>query len=597
MATSSSQTGVNIDNNSKPEINKAEKDLSWYLPLYKAALKGDWEGASRFFVLDPDAVTAKITRTSETVLHRAVGTGKAIHFVKKLLELIPPNALTLKNQYSDTVLHFAAKFGNTEAAKLLVAKNPHLPNTWNDTQLLPLHVAGLFGHKEMVLFLLTVTKDDVEPSPFAEEPGVRLLNIVIVAGFYDVALHLVRRYPKLATWRYSTGVPVKLENFTCHPNGGDLDNPADSSQVCAQMCCHGRFRRYCFTSVPCIKHIHDTKLMHHQALQLVRCLCMEVIGLDNLKADFIVKPPVLSAARLGIHEVVEEILKSLPTAIWSLDKEQHDVFQLAVINRRETVFNLLYQMNEHKHLVTQISDIKENNILHLAGKLAPPHRLTLVSGAALQMQRELQWYKEVEKVVQPNYREKQNSAGKTPAMVFTEEHKDLVREGETWMKDTAKSCTITVALVATVAFAAAITVPGGNNGDNGLPIFSKVKAFIIFAISDAISLFSSIASMLMFLSIRISRCAEADFFHALPKRLIIGLVTLFLSIASMMIAFGATLYIMFGHKTIWILISVVALACLPVTLFVSLQFPLLVDMIKSTYGPGIFCMRSELPFY
>ncbi|KAK9292135.1 hypothetical protein L1049_020093 [Liquidambar formosana] len=73
---------------------------------------------------------------------------------------------------------------NNEPAKLLVAKNPHLPNTWNDTQLLPLHVAGLFGHKEMVLFLLTVTKDDVEPSPFAEEPGVRLLNIVIVAGFY-----------------------------------------------------------------------------------------------------------------------------------------------------------------------------------------------------------------------------------------------------------------------------------------------------------------------------------------------------------------------------------------------------------------------------
>ena len=32
------------------------------------------------------------------------------------------------------------------------------------------------------------------------------------------------------------------------------------------------------------------------------------------------------------------------------------------------------------------------NLLHLAGQLAPIHKLNLVSGAALQMQRELQWF-------------------------------------------------------------------------------------------------------------------------------------------------------------------------------------------------------------
>jgi hypothetical protein len=32
-------------------------------------------------------------------------------------------------------------------------------------------------------------------------------------------------------------------------------------------------------------------------------------------------------------------------------------------------------------------------LLHLAAKLSPPSQLARISGAALQMQRELQWYK------------------------------------------------------------------------------------------------------------------------------------------------------------------------------------------------------------
>ncbi|EOY30273.1 Uncharacterized protein TCM_037541 [Theobroma cacao] len=89
----------------------------------------------------------------------------------------------------------------------------------------------------------------------------------------------------------------------------------------------------------------------------------------------------------------------------------------------------------------------------------------------------------------------------------------------------------------------AITVPGGNNGDNGFPIFSGEKAFIIFAIADALFPFSSTAAIFMFLSILTARYWEADFLYALPK--ILGLLTLFISITFMMIAFGATVYIVF----------------------------------------------------
>ncbi|GKB09506.1 ankyrin repeat family protein, partial [Tanacetum coccineum] len=66
--------------------------------------------------------------------------------------------------------------------------------------------------------------------------------------------------------------------------------------------------------------------------------------------------------------------------------------------------------------------------------------------------------------------------------------------GIEWMKKTADSYTITAALIITIVFAAAITVPGGNNSDTGKPIYETKASLIIFAISDAISLLSSIHS-------------------------------------------------------------------------------------------------------
>jgi hypothetical protein len=148
------------------------------------------------------------------------------------------------------------------------------------------------------------------------------------------------------------------------------------------------------------------------------------------------------------------------------------------------------------------------------------------------------------------------------------------------------------ALIVTIMFAAAFTVPGGNNQDTGFPLFLNKKLFMLFIISDALSLFSSSASVLMFLGILTSRYAEDDFLESLPRKMIIGLSTLFFSIAAMMIAFSTSLLIML-HGQSWIFIPVICLASVPITLFVLMQFPLLADMFISTYGPGIFDKQME----
>ncbi|XP_075475509.1 uncharacterized protein LOC142506210 [Primulina tabacum] len=304
---------------------------------------------------------------------------------------------------------------------------------------------------------------------------------------------------------------------------------------------------------------------------------------------------LLLAAHNGINEVVEVIMEMFPTAINIADtKNEGNIFHVAARERSENVFNLFHKMKEGKHFLYDSIDSFGNNYMHMCAEQAPTHKLNLVSGAALQMQHELQWFKEMEKFVTPSHRTSRNNDGKTPQMLFTEKHQELKSQGEKWMKDTASSCTLVAALIATVVFTAAFTVPGGLNNDNGIPIFWDDPWLIIFALADSVSLFSSAISLLMFLSILTSRYAEEDFLYVLPTRLCIGLLTLFTSITFMVIAFGIAIHVILRNKSNFFLIPVAALAFLPVTSFALSQFPLLIDAMYSTYGPGIFGKKNAL---
>ncbi|PWA81849.1 ankyrin repeat-containing domain, PGG domain protein [Artemisia annua] len=75
-------------------------------------------------------------------------------------------------------------------------------------------------------------------------------------------------------------------------------------------------------------------------------------------------------------------------------------------------------------------------------------------------------------------------------MVFTRTDKELATNSEKWMKATTRSYTITAALITTIVFLEAVTVPGGNNQDTWVPFVTNNPAFTVFAISDTLSLFT-----------------------------------------------------------------------------------------------------------
>ncbi|XP_010276714.1 PREDICTED: uncharacterized protein LOC104611391 isoform X2 [Nelumbo nucifera] len=573
------------------------------------------------------AASQQTPTTGKNVLHVAALAGRT-EFVKKLLDSMTAEQLGLKDDNKCTALTYAVRSGNVEIAKLLVGKNDNLTQIQNEKGWFPILEAAILCQKGMLNFLLSVTKDE-DGGPFRGKKGALILVNALYADFYDFAKELLDKFPKLATERDPYGntafrilayKPVAFKSgsrlgfwqnciyswveveqaSTCCCTKGDIENSMQSPTNCSFLQSLKTFLRPAvILKVPCIKHVHDMKLMHMQVQKLINRICAQVLLLNDKEEIKKLFMEVLVSAKFGIIELIQICVQAYPEVLW-YETDGRNILHLAIEYRQEEVFNILRGSGAFFNILANPRLRNLNSIIHLAAKLAPPSKLNSVSGAALQMQRELQWFKEVEKIPTPGYNTRPNNSSKIAKDMFTEEHKDLLEKAEKWMKDTAASCMVVATLIATVVFTAAFTVPGGNNSDSGnnydkgSPIFLEEKSFMVFAISDAIALFFSTSSVLMFLSILTSRYAEEDFLKSLPTKLIIGLVTLFFSIAAMMIAFSATFFIIFSHRFSWLSILIAALATFPVTLFALSHARLLAEIVISTYGSGIFQQNRSI---
>ena len=195
----------------------------------------------------------------------------------------------------------------------------------------------------------------------------------------------------------------------------------------------------------------------------------------------------------------------------------------------------------------------------------------------------------MERIVHPSILERTKKNDQTPRQLLIESHKELMKEGEKWMKEIANSCTAVdtlITLIVTIMFAAAITVPGGNKQESGLSMFLNVKVF------NALSLLFASISLLMFLGFSSSSYKAEDFLQSLPNKMMIGISTLIISIATMMIAFCASLFIILKGKSS-VIIPVICLASVPVAILVWMQLRLLIDIINLTYGSRILGRRAK----
>lgn len=127
-----------------------------------------------------------------------------------------------------------------------------------------------------------------------------------------------------------------------------------------------------------------------QTLEIARIMCHEGVIWSNKNAVNTLCKPILTAARFGIYELVQEILKAYFYS-FTFTKKGLGILHFAILHRHEQIFSLVKNMNLFIWDWKAASSRKNtDNILHLAGRLVPSRE---VPGAAFQMQRELQWFK------------------------------------------------------------------------------------------------------------------------------------------------------------------------------------------------------------
>jgi hypothetical protein len=156
----------------------------------------------------------------------------------------------------------------------------------------------------------------------------------------------------------------------------------------------------------------------------------------------------------------------------------------------------------------------------------------------------------VESIVPPVYTKAKNNDGLNPRELFTKNHEQLLNEARQWVKETANSFIVVGTLITTIMFAAAFTVPGGNDQNKGTPIFFGKSDFSVFIILDALSLVTSASAVLIFTGILTTRYSEEDFSPTLLLKLVAGIYVIYSSVLFMMFTFIAALSLMLKGRNL-----------------------------------------------
>ncbi|KAK1568176.1 hypothetical protein Q3G72_021424 [Acer saccharum] len=394
----------------RPLLGDEASKRKRHLKLYAAAVKGDWGTAKSIFENYPEDIQARISKAGDTALHIAAAANRTL-FVKELVNSRHMNVdyLATTNYDENTAFCLVAAAGNMELVDLMLVKNEELARTPGKKNLLPIQMAALLGKETMVQHLYYKARKGKDYL-VNQVDLIELLVTLINNYLYDAALMLLKDHPELATLR-AGNKETALHALARKPlTSSDLANPNDQQGILKSF-----FNLFSGTNM-----VHN-KRMHPKALELVEILWEKVIMFDDVQISQLIASPwrlIFVAAEHGNVQLLSKLIDKYPDLIFKVDENGHSIFHIAVLNRHEGIFNLIYETGSIKDLIVVKEDEEENNILHLAAKLPPPNRLNIVSGAALQLQRELLWFKEVKKVVQPLYAEGENKDRKTPRALF-----------------------------------------------------------------------------------------------------------------------------------------------------------------------------------
>nr|CAN83291.1 hypothetical protein VITISV_014969 [Vitis vinifera] len=532
--------------------------------LIKGITNINWEDVVKIYEQDPRAHKIKLGKSGNTALHMAVASKKE-DIVEQLVKLInerSENALEVLSikggGWENNPLHLAASLGSIPMCKCIIGdKHKQLLGTRNCISATPMFMAVYHGKKDAFLWLYKMCADNPAQALVYchASRGITALHIAITNGYSVTGGKIVRKSNK----------QLDVEKIEEGQGSREIRTLKEIKET----------------------HIWSVQIMNKLLEHAVKSEpqndeTSEINTQMRTKAFY---TPILAATVNGVIEMVEKILQEFPMTIHDWDSTRKNIVLVAVESRQSHIYDFLLRRRSDvvdKDLAFHERDEKGNSALHIAAGLQNS-RGWFIPTSMLQLQWEVKWFEYVKNTLPPDFCIGTNIYRKTALQIFTETHGQLLDKSKEWLNNTCNSCSFIAALISTVAFASSATVPGGVDQDTGEPIFQHHLAFRFFAISSLVALCSSFISLLFFFAILTSKYDYKDFSYNLPWNIILGLTSLFVSMAAMLVCFCSGHFLMLDDHLKYPAIPVYALTLWAVTYFALQQSSSYFILLRATF--------------
>ncbi|GJR88039.1 ankyrin repeat-containing protein [Tanacetum coccineum] len=531
--------------------------------LYEALSKGDDVKVCEICRELPDGPFHILTIHDDSVLHIACYY-KHNNLVLQLINQLPQdqhNKLTIKNGAGNTLLHATATNNKTVgAATELLRRAPSLLAMTDNLGETALFRAARYGKTKFFCFLedqvsrKSPTESDLRTFLFRDDKAT-MLHVAVHSENFESALKIAETYPILIDERDGDGMTA-LQLLACKPS------------AFASVFKDDHFKRFIY------KFINSSPKEGYSRVPIVKKVQKQMLKRESAKkvgtfliesdASWEATEPMSNQNRIKLHR-----FGAIAHAYIIINAPIPDspLFLATKSGCTEIVKEILqYPLTRLRGKI----DKRGNSILHMVGtKVRNQKAESDIRSPALVLRDDLLLFESVKNICTTLTKLQVNNDGVTAEQLFIENNAQLRVDAKEWMKSTAENCSIVAVLIATVAFAAAYTVPGGPNQTTGYPLLKDQPFFIVFALADALSLTFSLTSVIIFLSILTSSFRLKDFKTTLHNKLLLGLTVLILSVSMMMVAFAATLILIISSKQDWTnILLYYIISFFPVTVFV-----------------------------
>ncbi|TKW07232.1 hypothetical protein SEVIR_7G294500v4 [Setaria viridis] len=475
--------------------------------LYKAATRGDVATLKRLLEVDPTILDSK-TPQLNTALHLAALHGHT-DFAGEVLN-VKEELLVAKNNDGDSPLHLAARYGEKGVVELFVRRarswppedpttaegplrNPlMMTNKAGDT---PLHDAVRNRRNAVALLLLDMNPDrGHDLNGLGESP----LEIAAREGLVLVVERIVKH-----PWAQQVSVNHHVRGTALHQ---------------AVLARHIRILEILLEKRPELIDLTDSngnnalhyaaKKNHARAVDILLNKRMNLAYKSNHEQQ----SPLHVAAHYGSTDAITALLRCCPDVAEMEDNNGHTAFHASVVSGKANAIRCLLRRvvrakevlnhvdkngNTPRHLAASMSHINSALVLLNDGRVDPCvlNRDGQTARSLLEIRGEMDAY-ELHLWTQL-MRHEPIWCRNQPVPPLRRHKGSASAPGD--FRERLGIQVILASLVATVSFAATVTMPGGYSQTEGTAIHSHRAAFKIFLVSNTIAMSSSSVVLLCFL--------------------------------------------------------------------------------------------------